>query len=342
MGWNDDVARYVVVAILLGLIPFYYWRRARFRRRNRSMNAELNEIARLAQSGEYAEAERRCLALQDRCTQPDRPADRAAIFRSSMQLAAARVAVGRLAEAEADLAEVVRELGPDHRPDLASAWQVTAFLAWVVVQRGRYAEGISIAERVVRECAKRWGDTAAVTMGAKHTLITCLTEGDRPEQALPLASARLEYALSTHDEQSGFVTSARHCLAEAQLKLGLLDEAEAGLHASLAGYEAQLADRIAGTGVRFALAKIAALRGQVGEAREGFYVVLNVLQDATGPAGPWALLTRFELAELDARAGDLDSALAMHRSVLADRERVLGPEHPLTVASRLAVEKCAS
>ncbi|HEY4454310.1 MAG TPA: tetratricopeptide repeat protein [Pseudonocardiaceae bacterium] len=54
------------------------------------------------------------------------------------------------------------------------------------------------------------------------------------------------------------------------------------------------------------------------------------------------MLTRFELAELDASRGNLDSALAAHRRVLADRVQVLGPDHPETARSRAAVAERAS
>jgi tetratricopeptide (TPR) repeat protein len=112
----------------------------------------------------------------------------------------------------------------------------------------------------------------------------CLTEGDRPEDALPILTELLEYALGNYPANNVEVIQARHELAEAHLKLGVLDEAEAGFRLALAGYGDSFDDLAAAAGARFGLAKIAALRGALDEAATGFTRVLTELMDT---AGPW-------------------------------------------------------
>ncbi|HJP72969.1 MAG TPA: tetratricopeptide repeat protein [Pseudonocardiaceae bacterium] len=337
MWGNADVVRWVVVVILLGLIPVYYWQRKRSRTRHAAMHAELTEIGRLHERGADVEAAHRCVALQDKCSRPDSALDREVIFKAADYLASARVQVGSLADAETDLGALLEELGPDRRPDLRSGWLTLANFGWVAIMRGRYAEGIEIAERVVRECVRRWGEDAPVLQSARRILASCLIEVGRAEEALPILTAEFEDALAKSGEDSVLTMHVRHSLAEAQLNLGLLDEAEAGFVLVLSGFESHLDHLAAAAGARFGLAKIAALRGRIDEAAEGFTRVLTELQDTAGPTGPWTMHTRFELAELDARAGNADAALATHRSVLADRIHVLGPDHPDTVRSRAAV-----
>ena len=334
---NAEVVRWVGVAILLGLIPLYYWQRKRSRSRHAAMHAELTEIGRLHQRGAYVEAAHRCVALQDKCTRPDSAPDREIIFKAGDHLAYARALVGSLADAETELGALLRELGPDRRPDLRSGWLTLANLGWVAVMRGRYAEGIEIAERVVRECVRRWGEDARVVWSARQILASCLIEGGRPEEAVPILAPVFEDALARFGTDSVLTMHVRHALAEAQLRLGLLGEAEAGFVLVLCAFENH-DHPAAAAGARFGLAKIAALRGHLDEAAEGFTGVLAELRDTAGPTGPWTLHTRFEL---DARAGNADAALATHRGVLADRIHLLGPDHPDTVRSRAAVAERA-
>lgn len=289
---DEDVARWIVAAVLICLIPIYYWQRKRARTRHKARHVELAEIGRLLGCGAYVEAAHRSVALQDKCSRLDSAADREIILHAAEYLAFARVDVGNLADAEADLAATLKRLGPDYRPDLRTDWSVTAALAWVVVMRGRYAEGIDIAERVVRECVQRWVEDAQIVRRARRTLGACLTEGGRPEQALPILAASLDDALNRCAENSAPVIDARHRLAEAHLKLHMLDDAEAGFTLALSAYANDRHNATAATGVRFGLAKIAALRGRLDEATEGFTGVLTELRDTAGPLGPHTLLTR--------------------------------------------------
>lgn len=307
----------------------------------RSCSAELAEIGLRYQQAAYVEAAHRCVALQDRCAPADSMLDREIVLRAGGVLAQARVAVGSLADAETDLAALLNDLGPDRRPDLPRCWLTMANFAWVVMTRGRYGEGIDIAERVVRECVRRWGEDASVVRSARGCLGICLTEGGRPEGAVPILTALLEDTIDKFGPDSAPTVRISHSLAEAALKLGMLDEAENGFAVALSGDEKHGDHRSFATGARFGQAKVAALRGRVDEAADGFTRVLAELRDTAGPDGPWTLHTRFELAELDARRGNIGAALAMHRGVLADRIRVLGPDHPDTARSRVAVRERA-
>jgi hypothetical protein len=47
----------------------------------------------------------------------------------------------------------------------------------------------------------------------------------------------------------------------------------------------------------------------------------------------WTLLTMSYLAETLQALGDLRGALELHKQTLAARQRVLGPDHPDTLAS---------
>ncbi|CCI52002.1 tetratricopeptide repeat protein [Nostocoides jenkinsii] len=52
------------------------------------------------------------------------------------------------------------------------------------------------------------------------------------------------------------------------------------------------------------------------------------------PGPPDTLLSRNNLAGAYRSAGDLGRAIPLYEATLADRERVLGPDHPNTVVTR--------
>jgi tetratricopeptide (TPR) repeat protein len=344
---SDDILGFVSLGLVMVVLPLRLWLRGRSRRRRAALraevaarSAELAEVWRLMRQGRYPEAEQKSLAVQAQC-QPRRAADQQIILAAGWCLANVRLARGRMAEAETDFAALLVHYGPERYPDRPYAWLAAAGFGALLVTRGRYADGIARAGRVLEECERRWGAESETTISARAQLGWCLYEGDRPAEAVPVLTQTVAISSRVHGADHAATWGVRHSLAEAQLCLGQLDPAERELRAVLAEYERQQENQPSASGARFGLAKIAALRGQREHAVKGFTQVLTEVRATAGDDGPWTLETRFELASLEAMSGNTADALAHHQAVLADRTRVLGPQHPDTVASRAAVAHCA-
>lgn len=341
--------------VILGIICFVLFIvRFELRRRRRRLKVrrtvatyvddwktELADITLLRKQGNLLEVERRCLATLAVGEENGAPY---VILSAALPLAWSRAMRGRLAEAETDLAAVIAEHGPTLNPEFNLAWLAASELGHIQVRRGRYADGIAMARWVAEECERRWGVESETALSARARLGICLVEAKQPADAVSVLTAVLAAELSANS-RAGWaknnIMEARHNLAEARLELGELDEAEPELRAVMTDYDRfHRGGPIAVAGVRFSLAKIAALRGRHEEAIDGFSTVLAEARAIFGEDGPWTLETRFELAKLAARTGHTAAALSQHQAVLADRIRVLGPDHPDTTASREAVVQC--
>jgi len=313
------IAAYVALVLVFVVIQLPRLRRGR--RRARLM--KLRAAARLRAAGDYDQAERHILdVLAHR--RGRQPGDIEITLLAGQLLANGRTLRGQLVEAEADLTALLDDYGPHHYPHLPRAWQTAARLALVYAVRGRYTEAITIASQVADELTRRTGAESAWVLDARHRLGWCLWRAKRPEEAV----AVLTEVVTTRRRLTGS-TKGRTTLAAARLGLGQLDEAEPVFHAVLA----EPRNAVEAISARFALAKIAALRGRREMAVAGFTEVLQQARTQLGADAPVALDTRYELAELD----DGPEALTAHQAVLADRIRVLGPDHPDTQLSRDAV-----
>lgn len=310
-SWYGGAVGILVVASL-GLVSIAqaFWR-ARLRNRQKSLYAKVREAQRLTGQGRFTEAEQLCHAVLGQC-RPERPGDRTSMLLAAGQGAVLRALCGRPDDA---FERVLADYGPERYPESHAAWLALATYAEILVRRGRYADGVALAARVVEECERRWGATSSLTVLNRMSLGFCLQEGKRPADAVVVLTALLTTDAVAHS--TGLRTRARHEIAEANLLLGHVDQAEPELCAVLADYEAHEDYRLAALGVRFAIAKIAAVRGRDGEAAEAFTEVLGELRAIVGDDGPWTLATRFELANLTAHSGNRSEALAEHQAVLA-------------------------
>jgi len=333
---SDNLLGFVGLVVVVAVIPVHLWRQRRRRIRQTALRAQVAEALRLMGQGRYTKAEQRWLAVQAQC-RPKQSGDQAIMLLAGWQMAVGRVARGLLAEA--DFSALLASYGPERYPDRRDAWLAAAGFAGTLVARGRHADGIALARRVADECQRRWGAESQTTLTARSQLGWCLTEGNRPADAVSVLTDVLAINNRIHGSTE-MRTQARHNLAEANLLLGRLDEAEREFRAVLAEYEGREESRVSSSGARFGLAKIAAMRGHREEAAEGFTEVLAELRTMVGEDGPWTLETLFELANLKAHDANPSEALLEHEAVLAARTRVLGPDHPDTAASRTAVIEC--
>jgi len=325
MPWTIGVG--LTLIAYLASIVVRRWQHRRWRDQHNAMRVKLGRAVRQQLDGDFAGSEAEILALLSEFRRR-RPGDIEILLRAAQFLALARILRGRLAEAEADLTALLDEYGPHNQPNQSAAWQAAGQLAVVYGHRGRYEDALALATRVADALAHRRGPESGLALLARHRVGWCLFKAGRTEAAL----AMLTEVTAAFQRMNG-LSFGRNTLAEVQLRLGLLDEAEAGFRAALAEEGPTSGGVAQKLSLRFALAKIAARRGQP-EADE-FAEVLDRMHTMLGEDAPWVLEIRYELAEL----GEPVDARKAHQAVLTDRIRVLGPDHPDTAISREAVTR---
>ena len=183
------------------------------------------------------------------------------------------------------------------------------------------------ADRVDLDLAKRPLAQAYVRLSLGMTFRT-LSELDAAGPHIERAIAIYERELGGEDVQT---LSARHELALIRMDQGQFDEADAIARDVLARRRRVLGPERSATLMTLTLvARTAKLRGEADEAMQ-LLEELIAIRERTDPDGTGLLVNRKELANLLARADRTDEAVKILEKVLADQERLLGPDHLDTI-----------
>ena len=216
-------------------------------------------------------------------------------------LAAAYREAGRTAEAipllERTLADTERTLGPDHRDTLATRSQLAAAYREV----GRTAEDMPLIERTLADVERILGPDHPDTLKTRGQLAVAYLQAGRTAEVIRLLEPALTDAERTLGPDSPTILTIRANLAAAYDQAGRTAEAITLLERALTDAERTLGPNHPHT---------LAIRSNLGAVRETapFQGNLGVVR---------------EIAE----------TITLLERTIADRERILGPDHPDTLAT---------
>jgi len=249
------------------------------------------------------------------------------------RLADAYARAGRLAEAlavfEAALTDAEITLGPMH-PDTLSA---RVLVARSLEAAGRQPEAIALFEQILIARERALGGAHPDALTVKTNLAAAYSAAGRQGDSIRLYEATLEVAEFELGPAHSVTIAARTGLAGVYLAAGRPRDA-------IAGYERALADRErAGGGDQpGALSSGRVSSGTVSSGTVSSGTVSSgTVSSSTASGSTVAISTasiRASLATAYRVAGRLKEAVAACERVLADRERLLGPDHPDTVTAR--------
>ncbi|MFI0998681.1 FxSxx-COOH system tetratricopeptide repeat protein [Streptomyces galbus] len=230
--------------------------------------------------------------------------------------------------------------GPDHPDTLTSR----SSLANSYSDAGRAREALELREQVLADRERYLGPYHPDTLGARHNLANSYSDAGLTQEALELREwvlADRERLLGPHHPET---LRARNNLADSYSDAGLTQEALELDEQVLADRERLLgADHPDTLTTRSNLAISYSDAGRAQEALELRERVLADRERVLGPDHPDTLTSRSNLAHSYRAAGlvgfgraapRVDEAVALDERVLADRERLLGPDHPDTVRAR--------
>jgi tetratricopeptide (TPR) repeat protein len=236
------------------------------------------------------------------------------------------------------------ELLEDQRRVLAPTDQAVLesrhYIAYWHGMLGRYDTALALHEILLRDRVAVFGEDHAQVLFSRFNICKFLGESGRRQEALDGFCALLPDVRRIRGEDHPNTLLARLNIARYTWELG--DPA-----GSLALHGALLEDQRKALGdshpavliTRFNMAMIKAELGDPTVALAELDVLLEErLARYDNPLHPEVIRTRFGRAQVVARQGDVESAAALLREVRDDRARVLGEDHPDTLAAQAELD----
>ncbi|WP_051833475.1 FxSxx-COOH system tetratricopeptide repeat protein [Streptomyces sp. NRRL S-646] len=226
-----------------------------------------------------------------------------------------------------------RELGPDHYQTLYSG----LCLAWMTRLLGRYREALSLQQHNARLHSRVLGPHHPQTLRAEHNLAQCLRRDGRLEEATALFTSvvgRSQQAQGELHPDTLMMASDRATLLrgssprEARELARIVSERYLRLLGPDHPYTA-------GSLGNLALAQWAD-GDERGEADASAHTAWQLMVRALGPEHPWTLGCRLNLAARLALSGQAQIALEHDSDLLGVAARLLGADHPLSLAAATA------
>ncbi|MET8980804.1 tetratricopeptide repeat protein [Streptomyces sp. NPDC004539] len=240
-----------------------------------------------------------------------------------------------------DMAEGLRlheELLADQRRVLPPTDQAVLesrhYIAYWHGMLGRYDTALALHEELLRDRIEVFGADHAQVLFSRFNIYKFLGESGRKQEALDGFRALVPDMRRLRGEHHPNTLLARLNIARFTWELG--DPA-----GSFALHEELLADQHETLGVNYPAALItrfnmAMLKAELGDPDTALAELDRLLEERLAfygnPLHPEVIRTRFGRARVIARQGDVERAAALLREVRDDRVRVLGAEHPDTVA----------
>lgn len=177
------------------------------------------------------------------------------------------------------------------------------------------------------------GDEPEVEAQLRHTIANTQYSISDKEGALVNYRRAMELYTRLHGLRHGDTLLAASGVANAQLSLGRIDEAEGTLRAALEPWSGANAPARQYAAALHTLASILRERGNIAEATEWMERAYEAHVAEFGESSTDALSIRHDLAALFARADRIEDAERVHREVYEARLELLGPDHPETLFS---------
>lgn len=247
-----------------------------------------------------------------------------------------------------DMAQGLRlheELLEDQRRVLAPTDQAVLesrhYIAYWHGMLGRYATALALHEELLRDRIAVFGEDHAQVLFSRFNIYKFHGESGRPQEALDGFRALLPDMRRIRGEDHPNTLLARLNIARYTWELG--DPA-----GSLAQHEELLEDQRKALGdthpavliTRFNMAMLKAELGDPTAALAELDVLLEERLARYGnPLHPEVIRTRFGRAQVIARQGDVERAAVLLRKVRDDRARVLGEDHPDTLAAQAKLDE---
>jgi tetratricopeptide (TPR) repeat protein len=203
-----------------------------------------------------------------------------------------------------------------------------------LVEAGRYREAARMMTEVVAHSHESLGDDARMSLNARLWLGIALRCGGDPK----LAAAHIDAAASGltrgFGQDSSDALAGRLARALNQLALGQFTDGRVAALEVLAAYRERLRpDHPLALICALNVAVALCLEGDYPAARTQVELAADGLTVQLGSDHPHTLAANMTRASVFAGVGRLEEAAAVEELVLAERTRVLGPQHPDTVRS---------
>jgi tetratricopeptide (TPR) repeat protein len=237
-----------------------------------------------------------------------------------------------------------QELLEDQRRVLAPTDQAVLesrhYIAYWHGMLGRYDKALALHEELLRDRIAVFGEDHAQVLFSRFNICKFLGESGRRQEALDGFRALLPDVRRIRGKDHPNTLLARLNIARYTGELG-------DLAGSLALHEELLEDQRKALGdthpaaliTRFNMAMLKAELGDPTAALADLDVVMEERLARYGnPLHPEVIRTRFGRAQVVARQGDVESAMALLREVRDDRARVLGEDHPDTLAAQAEID----
>ncbi|MFJ5557889.1 tetratricopeptide repeat protein [Streptomyces sp. NPDC093250] len=236
------------------------------------------------------------------------------------------------------------ELLEDQRRVLAPTDQAVLesrhYIAYWHGMLGRYDTALALHEALLRDRIDVFGEDHAQVLFSRFNIYKFLGESGRRQEALDGFRALLPDVRRIRGEEHPNTLLARLNIARYTWELG--DPAR-----SMELHEELLEDQRKVLGdthpaVLITRFNIAMLRAELGDPATALAELDVLLEERLArygnPLHPEVIRTRFGRARVVARQGDVESAAALLREVRDDRARVLGEDHPDTLAAQAELE----
>jgi hypothetical protein len=196
-----------------------------------------------------------------------------------------------------------------------------------LIEAGRYREATRTMTEVAVQAHDSLGDDARIALIARLWLGTAQRCAGDPGQAAENISAAVTGLVA------GF---GRLSLALNELALGQPADGRKGVEEVLAAYERRLRSNHPNVLIcKLNMASALCLDEDYSAAKTHVDAAANGLRAGLGQAHPYTLAANFVQANVLVGLGRLDEALEVEASVLAERTRVLGGQHPDTLRSEV-------
>jgi hypothetical protein len=224
-----------------------------------------------------------------------------------------------------------RVLGTTHPRTLNSGSAVARDL----LEAGRYREAVSRMESVLAICRATLGDDDRTTFNARLWLGVALRCSGHSEQAASEIDAARSGLIRRWGADSTEALACRLSRALNLLAVGQIQESQEEAVGVLTVFEGRVGPThphslICRLNISTALCLAASYPVAEAEARKA----VDGLQTRLGATHPYALAAKMVLASAQAFQGDRAKAEELEVLVTAERERILGPQHPDTLRCR--------
>jgi tetratricopeptide (TPR) repeat protein len=244
-------------------------------------------------------------------------------------LAAARLNHGRFDEAQTAIDETVAVLEGAYGKGHHSLGPILSTQGQLYAMRGRFDEAVDAFSRARKHIEHEHGTQHPLAVMVVGNLATALSERGDLEESLALHERTLQIREANLDPDHPDIGASHLNMAAALENLGRPEEAKVHAERALAIFSRVYGERSAElTGPLNNLSNAEMKLGQLQASLEHRTRAFELAREHLGAEHPRAIRYRFGRALVLAELDRTDEAVGELRAVLAQREAVLGAEHP--------------